>query len=308
MPSIAVLIPNYDWDVTNLITSLHQQLSDVNADFEIRCFDDAQTSVHQPANNKLNDIENVHYRINENSLGRAANRNALASSTSKEVLLFLDGDSGLENNPNFISDYLKNYQPNTVVCGGTAYGERPTNNDYLLRYTYGIQREQLLATTRQVQPWRGFSAFNFLIEKKLFDQFGFDESLSEYGHEDTLFGNELKYRCIAVKHIDNPALHLGLDSNETFLEKTRKAVENLRDLINKGLIDEDVKLYAWYAKIRKAMMTAVMGALYVRFKNKWEKNLCSNSPNLRTLDLYKLCYLCTLPILHKRPPEKKMKI
>jgi glycosyltransferase involved in cell wall biosynthesis len=306
-PSISVLIPNYDWDVLDLVSALYSQLNKLTVDFEIICFDNSSNSQFRAKNEELNQLPHTTYTINTSETGRAQNRNALARKARHELLLFLDGDAGLEHQPNFIENYLHAYQANTVICGGTAYGARPSDPAYTLRYIYGINREQLPAEVRNINPWSGFSAFNFLIERETFLAFGFDENLSEYGHEDTLFGNELKYRCIPVKHIHNPAEHLGLDSNEVFLAKSRKAVENLRDLINEGLVDEDVKLYAWYARLRKTMMTAVIGALYNKFQSKWEKNLCGPNPNLRTFDLYRLSYLCTLPVVHKRPPNKRMR-
>jgi glycosyltransferase involved in cell wall biosynthesis len=306
-PSISVLIPNYDWNVTSLIRALHDQLTELSIQFEIICFDNAQNSQHRQANEQVNQLHHTTYRVNAEQTGRAQNRNALAQAAQCDLLLFLDGDAGLDQKPLFIADYLASYEPGIVVCGGTAYGKKPSDPSLLLRYTYGIHREQLSAAKRNENPWAGFSAFNFLMERHAFMQFGFDEQFSEYGHEDTLFGNELKYRCIPIKHIDNAAEHLGLDSSKIFLEKSKQAVENLRDLINAGQVDEDTRLYAWYARVRKSMMTAVIGALYHKFQGKWEKNLCGPHPNLRTFDLYRLGYLCTLPIIHKSPPAKRLR-
>ncbi len=304
--SLSVLIPNFDWDVTDLVKNLHQQLTAAKIDFEILIFDDAKESKITAANKNLNALANVSYAVNIAPNGRAQNRNALANAAKHPLLLFLDGDAGLASNPNFISNYLNAYKPNTVVCGGTAYGPTPTDARFMLRFVYGKSREEVTPTLRQQNPWGRFSAFNFLIERDLFLQFGFDAEMSQYGHEDTLFGNELKYRCIEIRHISNPAVHLGLDSSDVFLAKSRQAVENLRDLINKGLIDEDVKLYAWFAKLKKTHMTAIIGSLFVKFRGKWEANLCGPNPSLRLFDLYRLSYLCTLPIAHRTAPPAKL--
>jgi glycosyltransferase involved in cell wall biosynthesis len=305
-PSLSVLIPNFDWDVTDLVNNLHQQLVTAKIDFEILIFDDAKDSHYSSANEKLNALKNVTYAGNAAPNGRAQNRNALAQAAKHQLLLFLDGDAGLASNPNFISNYLKAYKQNAVICGGTAYGPAPTDARLMLRYVYGKNREEIAPALRQQNPWAGFSAFNFLIEREFFLQFGFDAEMSQYGHEDTLFGNELKYRCTEIRHINNPAEHLGLDSSEVFLAKSREAVENLRDLINKGLIDEDVKLYAWFAKLKKTHMSAIIGSLFVKFRAKWEANLCGPNPSLRLFDLYRLSYLCTLPIAHRTAPPAKL--
>jgi glycosyltransferase involved in cell wall biosynthesis len=305
-PSLSVLIPNFNWDVTDLVKSLHSQLIKTTIDFEILVSDNALDSEYSSTNEKLNSLQNVSYSVNKEQNGRAQNRNGLARAAKYQLLLFLDGDAGLAANPDLISNYLKAFQPNTVICGGTAYGQPPKDGHKMLRYAYGKSREELPPVLRQQNAWAGFSAFNFLIERQVFLQFGFDEKMSKYGHEDTLFGNELKYRCINIIHINNPAEHLGLDSSEVFLAKSRQAVENLRDLINKGLVDEDVKLYAWFSKLRKTRMTAIIGSLYIKFKGKWEANLCGPNPSLRLFDLYRLSYLCTLPIAHRTAPPAKI--
>jgi glycosyltransferase involved in cell wall biosynthesis len=305
--SISVLIPNYDWDVSALINSLHKQLNAAAVPFEIVCFDDCSTSNHQQKNETVNKLENVRYVVNKYPLGRSKNRNELAYASCNNYLLFLDGDAGIEKNADFIVNYLASAKPDQVICGGTAYeNNAPADARYLLRYLYGKKREEKPAKTRQLEPWNGFSAFNFLIPRHIFLELKFDENLSEYGHEDTIFGNELKYRCIPIKHIDNAALHLGLDTNEVFIGKTKKAVENLRNLIDVGLVDEDIKLYAWYAKTRKVFMTAPIGALYLKQHKRWEAQLAGPNPTLKLFDLYKLAYLCTLPVHHRKPPERKI--
>lgn len=283
-----------------LINALHQQLLRANVAFEVLCFDDAPNSAHGAKNMSLNSLEHVTYRTNTIPLGRAKNRNALAKAAQHDLLLFLDGDAGIMHNTHFISTYLNNQVLGEVCCGGTAYGEEPTDQTFLLRYVYGKSREELSAEHRQKNAWAGFSAFNFMIEKKLFQEIQFQENMLKYGHEDTLFGKALKQHQIKIKHINNTALHLGLDANLVFLAKSRQAVENLRDLINDELADHDIKLYAWYLRLHRTRMTAVIGGLFHRFKTKWEENLCSAQPSLTTFDLYRLGYLCTLPIKHKR--------
>lgn len=297
--SISVLIPNYDCDLTALILALHSQLTNAGVAFEILCFDDAPQSEYHAKNYQLNSLEYVAYKANDVANGRAKNRNVLARAAKHDLLLFLDGDAGIDHNKSFISNYLINFVPGVVLCGGTAYGMKPEDKSLQLRYIYGKNREEIAAENRQKKPWAGFSAFNFVIERNLFLNIGFEETMSQYGHEDTLFGKALKQNDVQIRHLDNTALHLGLDSSDVFLAKSRQAVENLRDMINDDQADEEIKLYSWYLRVRKARMTAVIGSLYHRFKAKWEDNLCGPHPNLRTFDLYRLGYLCTLPIRHK---------
>lgn len=304
-PGLSILIPNYNWDVLKLVADLKKQLETTHTDGEIIISDNGDDENLIKLNEELNGWLGVRYE-NKRLGGRAQNRNYLASQASFEFILFLDGDADVSENPNFIKTYLQHAKSGVVVCGGTSYQKKLADKKYSLRYLYGKKREQVPAKIRQQKPWAGFSAFNFLIEKNAFSAFKFNEALSKYGHEDTLFGRELQYRCIPIIHINNPAIHMGLDSNEVFLAKTREAVENLRDLINQGLIDEDVKLYSWYVRMKKSGMTAVLGSLFKNFRSKWEENLFGTSPKLSLFDLYKLAYLCSLPVSYRVPPSAKI--
>ena len=57
-----------------------------------------------------------------------------------------------------------------------------------------------------------------------FKKISFNERLSGYGHEDTLFGYELNKNNIQIHHIDNPVLNGHLDTNEAFLLKTEEGL------------------------------------------------------------------------------------
>ncbi len=305
--SISVLLASYNYPVVRLVNQLHQQLLKSKITFEILCFDDCPDTGLKIENMALNSLSHVTFKINNRNLGRAENRNTLAQAAQFNFLLFLDSDADLSQNPDFIANYIKAAQENTVVCGGTSYKATPPENAALhLRYIYGKEREEKPADIRQKEQWTGFSAFNFLIPKTVFFNLKFNERFSKYGHEDTLFGNELKYRCIPVKHINNAALHLGLDTTKDFLAKTRQAVENLKELIDLGLVDEDVKLYAWYVKMRKMHVHTLLGKLFINYHKKWEVKLTALNPSLKLYDFYKLSYLCSLPLQHRTPPKRKI--
>lgn len=304
--SVSVLLPSYNWDVTNLVHDLHKQLSAAQIPFEILCIDNSENSTFIEKNNLLNALSFVNYAVNTHVDGRAENRNLLAQQAQHNYILFLDGDADISQNPSFIANYLAAAKPDVVLCGGTAYGQKPTSSAYFLRYQYGISREVVAPLIRQKNPWRGFSAFNFFMSRNQFNGFGFNEKLSEYGHEDTLFGYELKHRCITVNHINNTAIHLGLDDNRTFLAKTKKAIVNLRGLIDAGLVDEDVTLFAWYFKLHNKKLDGILASLYKAFGQRWETNLCGQNPNMRIFDIYKLGYLCSLPHAHGKVPVFKI--
>ncbi len=270
---------------------MHEQLLKAKIPFEVLCYDNAENSVPESENIGLNDLHGVTYKLNLTHIGRSQNRNKLAHDAQYDKLLFLDGDAEIVDE-NFIAQYLETAEKYQVVCGGTAYGKKPSDPNKLLRWHYGKVREERSAEVRSQYPNNSFSSFNFLIKKEAFDLVNFNNQLTQYGHEDTLFGIDLKAQGYVVQHINNALIHLGLDDNEVFLEKTRTALINLKYLIAGGYVNRDIKIVKWYLAINNAGMKAVVKKLFIHYRKTWEKNLCGANPNLRIFDFYKLGVLC----------------
>lgn len=289
---LSVCLPVYDVSIRSLVTALHAQLTAAGVPFEILASDNHPDSRFREDNLKLNNLKGVRYWVNPRPLGRSGNRNQLARAAQYGYLLFADGDAEVHSE-DFINNYLPHLSGNAVVCGGTAYhSQPPADRSLLLRWKYGRMREMTPASQRALAPYQRFSAFNFLIPRETFLNILQDDSLTDYGHEDTLFGYELKYRFVPVKHIDNPLIHAGLDPGTVFLEKTRTGVRNLKLLITKGRIDEDVKLYVYYARTKR--LSALFRLFFSVLGAAMENNLCGPDPSVRVFDFYKLCYLHSL--------------
>lgn len=61
---------------------------------------------------------------------------------------------------------------------------------------------------------------NFVIQSEIFKQFPFHESLSGYGHEDTLLSFELKKAAIEITNIENPVINFEIETNAIYVKKT----------------------------------------------------------------------------------------
>jgi glycosyltransferase involved in cell wall biosynthesis len=291
---LSVLIPIFDWNLTKLVNNLHLQLIKSGISFEILISDNCQNSEHFESNDKLNQLDQVKYFRDLIHIGRSANRNNLADLAKYPWLLFLDGDTAISS-PNFIENYLNATPSNSVICGGTAYEPNPPKDQKKhLRWLYGKTKESVPLAQRQLTPFKAYSSFNFLIHKEIFQQIRFNKNLTQYGHEDTLFGIELKTKKIPITHIDNPLIHLGLDDAESFIAKTKVAVENLKYLIDKNMIDEDVKLYKYYLRLKKIRLANTIGASFKKREAYLMKKITESQPNLHYFDLFKLYYLCSL--------------
>ena len=235
---VSVLIASYNRNVVNLINELYLQLKKETISFEIICLDDASKSESNIENEKINLLPYCSFKSLKKNIGRSAIRNLLASKATYNWLLFLDSDV-LPTSSSFISNYLKEIEKTnfSVFLGGIKYREYDNKN--LLRWKFGKKNEEILASIRNKNSEDYFFTANFLIEKTTFNSIKFNESIVDYGYEDLLFSKELIKNDIKINHIENGVYHLGIDTNEVFISKTKKAVENLVFLEEKELLRTD---------------------------------------------------------------------
>ncbi|MFM6945970.1 MAG: glycosyltransferase family 2 protein [Flavobacteriales bacterium] len=227
MLSISVCIPVYRSDVRKLVLSLIDQIKRIEtAQIDVILIDDASGEPYPNLNNFEDTFVRIHHL--DRNVGRAKIRNLFLAHSTAKYLLFLDGDSTVLNEKflyNYVQ-YLLN-QDVQVLVGASCYQQERPAASCLLRWRYSTQRESLSYSQRLVQKDAGFKTNNFLIERSVLAANPFEEGLSGYGHEDTLFGVHLAKAQIAIQHIDNPVWNLNLDDNNTFLNKTDQALQNL---------------------------------------------------------------------------------
>lgn len=295
---LSILIPIFDFDVRPLVAGLHMQCTAAGLAFEILCFDDGSQAGFKKNHRGLAAMEGVEYREMPANLGRSGIRNALGKAARYEWLLFLDCDSGLVG-PHYVQYYLDHLAPGTLVYGGRCYADAPPADPRLFfHWKYGRQREQTSAAQREAAPWHSFMTNNFLVPKQVFLEVLFDEALRQYGHEDTLFGLELAKRQVAIRHIDNPLEHLGLEPAATFLHKTRQGLQNLHALWRRGT-PIDTRLLRAFEKCRSLRLAGPLGLAFPLFQPLFLRHLTGSSPNLAIFDFYKLLYLAWYDRTHR---------
>lgn len=289
---LSILIPVYNFDVRNFVHDLHKSAEKTGKIFEIILVDDASDTNYQEINQELQSLSNTEYIQLNTNIGRSKIRNLLVEKSNYEYLLFADCDSKT-NDKNFIKKYLNHCKDQVVICGGRTYEEKkPFSRKEYLRWYYGKKRESKDAGEREKFPNRSFMTNNYVISKTVHNTIKFDESMSQYGHEDTLFGIELKRKGFKIKHIDNPLIHIGLEKNTVFLSKTKKGTENLSYLINNydfPELYEDIKLLKTYK--RTMSFSFIIRFFFMILRNLTELNLRSRYPLIKLFDFYKLGYL-----------------
>jgi len=291
---ISICIPVYNFKVDNLVKSVVVQAGRLRLAFEIILIDDCSEPEFQVHNAKLGQGE-VRYIQLKNNIGRAAIRNRFLEYANYDHLLFLDCDSVIITD-DFLANYIRSIQkyPDAVHCGGPAYYPEAPDRIRRLRWKYGLKRECRPAALRALQPARSFMTGNFAIPRKTFECIRFDERLKGYGHEDTLFGIELKRRQVRVVHLDNPVVNGYLEENGGFLVNTEKGIENLVFLLSNSeyraeLVGE-INLLKWYYKL--GWLMKVVGGMFTLFGPQVRRLLVKGIANLYLFDFYKLGVLC----------------
>ncbi len=288
---ISVCIPIYNFDVNALVGELSQQAKNSSFPIEIILIDDASDPSFRIKNNST--CKKEKYIELDKNIGRSKIRNLFVDYAQFDYLLFLDCDSGIIRK-DFLECYISYLQKTKakVVCGGRIYPTKTPTRDFYLRWSYGVFKESQNVEKRKMNPNQSFMTNNFISKKKLLQEIKFNESLSQYGHEDTLFGYELKKRNIIISHIDNPILNKDIEDNSTYLEKTKKGIENLVHIVNHLDIHssfiEDVTLLRFHQKIVSKKMDFILFLIYKCTKPFIYFLLKNGWINLKLFDFYKL--------------------
>ena len=292
---LSICIPVYNFDVGRLVNDLHFQAKEAGYPFEIILMDDASDEKFREINQSI-DLEAIRYiQLNEN-IGRAKIRNRLAEEAKYPCLLFIDCDSAVSSSL-YIENYTRFFDSLTVCCGGRIYEDKEPEDSTYLRWKYGRRSECASVSERIKNLNAGFQTNNFLIHKSIFDRVKFNEDLTGYGHEDTLFGLELLSQGIFIVHIDNPLIHLGLENASDFLEKTENGIDNLYRI--EMLLREKYPEYINHSRLMRAKLllqkfhlSGLMSKFFNIFRRKMKNNLLSKNPSLMIFDFYRLGLLC----------------
>ena len=232
---ISICIPTYNTDCTGLLKSLNNQIKSLDTIIEIIVIDDGST-LHQVSNKAACSSMGFVHIENKENLGRVASRKKLAEMSKYPYLLFIDADM-IPTSDKFIANYYTalNSKDNVdVFVGGIRYADK--RNKFSLRLRYGKTREFRSSSDRNKYPYSAIFFGNILIDKKLFFSIFKTYNDESYG-EDYFLASKLKLYQSKVLHIENNTLHLGIETNNVFLNKTEQAAYTLAKLFRNNKID-----------------------------------------------------------------------
>ena len=287
---ISICIPIYNQEISNLINELTNQIRSLSLNIEIIVIDDGSEDVFE----NQNLLKDHTYIALQENVGRSKIRNLFVEHAKHDNLLFLDGDVVIVGE-DFVENYINVIRAKSfdVICGGLLYSDTVPLKTHQLRWRYGIKRECRSVEKRTQSPYNSFMTSNFVIKKEGLIHLPFDEQLTDYGHEDTLMGFELKKTNKAIIHIQNPVLHADHTSNEAFIYKTEKAIQNLFYIHQtqkyQKEFSQSIKLLR-LAKILKTLsLTFGVLILFKVVKLTLKKGLISGDiKSLNSYDFYKL--------------------
>lgn len=293
---ISFCIPIKDYNVTDLATELDRQASLIDWHYEIILIDDF-SSEFKDENSKLQKIDSVQYIELKQNIGRARIRNLFLNYSRYNYLLFFDCDSVVLSDGFVKGYYAEMLKDRKVVCGGRIYPDKLISKEKKLHWKYGTFRESMPVTKRNADPNKSFMTNNFLIKKSILDDIRFDERITEYGHEDTLFGYYLNKNGIRIHHIDNPVLHGSMERNSVFITKTQLAIINLLMILKYVDYDNDfvqsVSILKFYYKNRSKGLIFILNPAFILLCPIIKLLLKSGFVNLTLFNFYKLGFLIT---------------
>lgn len=263
---ISICIPVFNRDMRDTAQRLWREMEGLDVPSELICIDDHSDEQYTVINRELSKWGR--YVELEENIGRARIRNLFLRYAQYDYLLFLDCDSIVGEG--FLSKYIDAIQHEPiegVLCGGRVYDSKSDDREHHLRYVYGVRCESHNARQRCKHPYRSFMTNNFVVHRRVMEAIPFDERISRYGHEDTLFGYRLQQEGVPIRHMDNPVVNGDVESNDEFLRKTTDGVKSLAEIYRwlggeKEFV-EQVSLLRFYSHIRRLRID---GALLSVFK------------------------------------------
>jgi len=287
---ISICIPIYNYDVTKLVKLLNTQANVSNISIEFILIDDYSVEKFRKVNSNI-EIVGQYIEMDKN-IGRSKIRNKFKEYAKYPYLLFLDCDSGIVED-DYLLNYINtiDYQKDTnVICGGRIYSEKNSDRTIRLRWKYGKYNESKSLEIRKKFPNSSFMTNNFIINKDVFDLINFDERLCLYGHEDTIFGLELKSKNIIVEHINNFIIDQDIEGNDLYLSKVEESVLNLVQIKHNynDLFLSDIRLLRSYDFFKKNRILFLVKIYYRLFSKVSVFSLKKGYVFLNVFSLYKL--------------------
>ncbi|WP_158960552.1 glycosyltransferase [Myroides fluvii] len=273
---LSIVIPVYNYNILPLVEQLHREAFSLNIPFELLVCDDASTQVYHPE--QLEAFPYLRWFSNPVNQHVAYTRNRLLKTAQYPWVLLLDADV-MPVSTTFIQQYLEQRNKGYFFQGGFTYPLSTASTKRSLRFVYGSEIEQHKHL---------HSCCNLFFNQREL-QLQFDEEITEYGYEDTLFFFALQKRGIDVTRLNNPVIHHSTESNQTYLNRSTQACWGLAQLVEQGKIKTaEVQLSRVYSQLEKARISPLLYGINWLLKRPIQRNLLGKNPSMPVFKLFKL--------------------
>lgn len=228
-PGLSVLIPFLRDDPGALLSMLETEAQGLDGAVEVVLLDDGTgdpdltarltaqiLSLRLPA--RL-----ISLAVNE---GRSRGRNRLAQAARGASLLFLDSDMRPDG-PDFLhswADLVRRDDP-AVAFGGFSLLQAPDDPPFAVHRAMALRSDCAPCAQRALQPEKHVFTSNLLVRRDVFEAEAFDDGFSGWGWEDVEWAMRVSRR-FPIRHIDNPATHMGLDTVAALAAKYEQSAPN----------------------------------------------------------------------------------
>jgi len=152
--------------------------------------------------------------------GRSHARNRLIELAETNWILFLDADMRPDDDE-FLTRYLDAAEAcdtPTLIPGGFSLRHATPTAETRLHAAQSIASECVNAAVRAAEPGRYVFTSNILVHREILEHVTFDDGFKGWGWEDVDWGLRIA-GTYPIHHIDNPATHLGLDTDTALMDK-----------------------------------------------------------------------------------------
>lgn len=184
--------------------------------------------------------------------GRSRARNRLMAFAESDWILYLDSDMQPDDDA-FLTRYLEAIRDTTepaLVVGGVSLRHAVPTAQTRLHAAQAQASECLPASARAKAPGRYVFTGNLLVHREICETVNFDADYKGWGWEDIDWGLRVANQ-FEVRHIDNPATHLGLDTDQALIAKYAASARNFERLITRHQDQmQDTALYRLSRRLR----------------------------------------------------------
>lgn len=251
---LSVLIPFFRDNPSELLEALCVQ-SEIDNTVEILIYDDGtqnqdiQSALKQIAQTAPCPVKLIFEPKNQ---GRSFARNQLTAHARASFVLFLDADM-LPQSPTFLCNYIEHIRQHDsdILFGGFSVRETVQSEETRLHQAFSQHSDCLDANVRANAGPQYVCSSNLAVRKHVLQSEPFDPDFKGWGWEDSEWAARVNKRY-KLHHIENPALHLGLESAETLLNRFRDSAENyVRFTTKHPDVARNLNLYKMSQTLRK---------------------------------------------------------